>query len=64
MRENYGPWLSKETKQVMAERDLAQNIAADNKNEKDWTIYKQMKNIVNRILKDEKRNWQRSKFKQ
>ena len=62
IRENYAPWLSTETRQVMAERDLAQKVAAESKRDEDWKIFKRLRNRVNRILKNEKRNWQRLKF--
>ena len=63
VRENYAPWLSGQTKQIMAERDLAQKIAIQSKSDDDWVIFKRLRNQVNRILKSEKRNWRRKKFK-
>ena len=63
VRENYAPWLSGQTKQIMAERDLAQKIAIQSKSDDDWVIFKRLRNQVNRILKSEKRNWRRAKFK-
>ena len=62
IRENYAPWLSSEIKQKMADRDEAQKIAAQTKLDKDWKLYKQLRNNVNSILKNEKRKWQRRKF--
>ena len=62
IRENYAPWLSEKTRQVMAERDLAQKIAAESKTVDDWNSFKRLRNRVNKILKNEKRNWQRQKF--
>ena len=59
IRENYAPWLSHETRKIMAERDLAQKIASETKNEEDWRTFKRLRNSVNRILKNEKRKWQR-----
>ena len=56
VRENYAPWLSGQTKQIMAERDLAQKIAIQSKSDDDWVIFKRLRNQVNRILKSEKRN--------
>jgi hypothetical protein len=64
IRENYAPWLSLETKQIMTDRDLAQKVAAETKSEENWKIFKRLRNKVNNILKTEKRNWQRQKFKQ
>ena len=47
----------------MTERDIAQQVAATSKSEDDWKIFKRLRNKVNSILKNEKRNWQRNKFK-
>ena len=63
IRQNYAPWLSAETRQLMSERDLAQKVAIETRFESDWAIFKRLRNRVNRILKTEKRNWQRAKFK-
>ena len=63
IRENYAPWLSQETKNVMTERDIAQQVAATSKFEDDWKIFKRLRNKVISILKNEKINWQRNKFK-
>ena len=64
IRENYAPWLSYETKRIMAERDIAQKKAAETKYEEDWKLFRRLRNKVNSLLKNEKQNWQRSKFKQ
>ena len=64
MRENYAPWLSCETKQLMAKRDIAQKKASETKSNEDWIAFKGLRNSINSKLKNEKRNWQRSKFKQ
>ena len=63
IRENYAPWLSSETKHLMAERDRAQKVAAETKSANDWKLFKMIRNKVNSILRNEKRNWQRKKFK-
>ena len=62
IREKYAPWLSNDTKQKMAERDQAQQKAAQSKLAADWKTYKLLRNNVNCILRTEKRNWQRNKF--
>ena len=62
IREKYAPWLSNDTKQKMAERDQAQQKAAQSKLAADWKTYKLLRNNVNCILRSEKRNWQRNKF--
>ena len=48
----------------MAERDIAQKKAAETKYEEDWKLFRRLRNKVNSLLKNEKQNWQRSKFKQ
>ena len=51
MRANYSPWLSNETKNLMAERNNAQKIATITKSIEDWVIYKHLRNRVNNRLK-------------
>ena len=63
IRENYAPWLSSETKQKMADRDHARRLASQSRLAEDWKYYKRLRNEVNKVLKNEKLNWQRSKFK-
>ena len=48
----------------MAQRDLAQQLASRTKTEENWNIFKRLRNKVNSVLKNEKRNWQRMKFKE
>ena len=64
VREHYAPWLSNEIKEKMRERDQAQKIAAISKLDKDWKIYKRLRNNLNKTLKNEKQVWQRKKFQQ
>ena len=49
IKENYAQWLSQETRLIMAERDHAQKVAAESKNDGDWTFFKRLRNNVNRI---------------
>jgi hypothetical protein len=55
IREKYAPWLSLETKRMMAERDFAQKIASQSKMVGDWAIFKRLRNRVNHVLKTEKK---------
>ena len=64
IREKYAPWLSSNTKEKMAERDRAQQKAAQSRLEADWKSYKSLRNNVNCSLRSEKGNWQRKKFQQ
>ena len=62
IRKNYIPYLSKETKLLMKERDKAQKLASETKLNEDWLMYKQLRNNVTNRLKVEKKNWQKSKL--
>ena len=63
IREKYAPWLSCKTKELMTERDLARKAAIENKSDEYWKSYKLLRNKVNQFIKNEKRNWQKSKFR-
>ena len=63
IKENYAPWLSNETKASMTERDQAQQTAPMSKSEEDWNSYKRQRNQVNGKFRNDKRDWQRQKFK-
>ena len=63
VRNNYAPWLSHSTKQMMKERDIAQNRAAVTGLESDWHDYRQLRNKVNRNLRNEKAQWRKNKLK-
>ena len=43
VRKNFAPWLSKETKKIMDERNSAKNIAAHSNNQDDHRLYKNLK---------------------
>ena len=62
VRTKYAPWLSQNTKNLIKERDQAQQKAARTKNADDWRIYKQMRNKVTNVLRTEKKRWQADKI--
>ena len=61
-RTKFAPWLSDTTKQLMRERDLAQIQASCSRNENDWENYRVLRNKVTKILKTEKKAWQKNKL--
>ena len=62
IRNNYCPWLSQLTKDIMLERDRLQKVAAESRNQEDWKTYKKLRNQVNNRLKSEEKTWQRLKL--
>ena len=64
VRNNYSPWLSKETKTLMKERDRLRQEAThegcSDKHEK----YRNLRNEVNRKLEKDRKEYYRSKFYQ
>jgi hypothetical protein len=62
-RTRYVPWLSKETKTLIEQRDLAQSSAARSRNQEDWNKFKKLRNQVTSRLRVEESSWQRSKLK-
>ena len=61
-RKHYAPWLSRETKKLMKDRDMAQAWAVTTKIPEDWAIYKTLRNKVTKNLKVEKIQWQKSQL--
>ena len=54
VRRKYAPWLSKSTKELMNERNLAQKRAAKSGKAYEWKSFKKLRNKINAILKKEK----------
>ena len=54
------PWLNKDTKAQMNNRDKALRKARRTKDENDWSIYKRLRNKCNNFLSMEKVNSTRS----
>ena len=62
VRKNYAPWLSKETESIMKERDEAQKKASSSQDLDDWRLYKNLRNIVTKNLKKDKKVWEELKL--
>ena len=62
VRNNYAPWLSKESKKLIEERNNAQKLAAETKKPDDWNKYKNLRNTVKNKLRIEKRKWEEFKL--
>ena len=60
----FAPWLSKETKEIMKERDRAQVWASSSKKVEDWATYRSLRNRVTKLLKTEKKDWQKKKLEE
>ena len=58
-RTRYAPWLTKETKSVMRERDAAQVHAADTQHPDYWRMYRNLRNTVTGIMRKEKSSWEK-----
>ena len=64
VRNNYSPWLSKATKDLMIERDLARKKASESQKAEDWIAFRTLRNRINNILKTEKKLYQAEKLNQ
>ena len=64
VRTKYAPWLSQNTKDLIKERDHAQEKASHTKDVDDWRQYKRLRNKTTNILRTEKKHWQANKIAQ
>ena len=64
VRTSYAPWLSKETINLMKERDTLQKKASETGSREDWVKFKSVRNKINNRLKYEERYWQKAKLDQ
>ena len=51
------PWLTREVKQLMNERDHFHNLALRTNNELHWSSYKRLRNVVTLRLRKEKQRY-------
>ena len=51
IRTRHAPWLSKQTAELMRERDKLQKAASESKNRDDWNKFKAVRNRINNRLK-------------
>ena len=64
IRTNYAPWLSKQTVELMKERNLQQKKASESNDRDDWVRFKSLRNQINNRLKYEERNWEKAKLEE
>ena len=57
MRTNYLHGLSKETKELQRERNLAQEKAASTNDPEDWKIFRSLRNQSTSSVRIDKRKW-------
>ena len=62
VRTKYAAWLTKKSKDLILERDRAFQIASTSGLDRDWTGYKQLRNLAISQLRKDKLNWQQSKL--
>ena len=61
-RRQYAPWLSKETKTVMANRDNAVSRAQQSHQPEDWSVANRLRNRCTHLLRTEKQRHLRNKL--
>ena len=59
----YCLWLTEETKNMITERNKAQQIVSESKTDENFKNYKNLRNKVTNSLKKDKINWQKQKLK-
>ena len=58
-RKNYVPWLEKDTRLMMSERDNLLCKAKSSNAREDWNSYRALRNRVTGKLKTDKEDWQK-----
>ena len=64
VRNNYSPWLSKETKAMIEARDILKKEAIDEGDAIKMRSYKNLRNSIRNNLKNEEKNYYETKFYQ
>jgi hypothetical protein len=62
MRARYAPWLTKETKLLIKERDASQHAAAVSGSQDDWRLYKNLRNTANSVMRNDKKKWEQERL--
>ena len=62
IRTKYVPWMSQKTKDTIKERDQAQKKAAISNDPDDWKKYKQLRNKITNVCRNEKKKWRENKL--
>ena len=61
-RSNYAPWLTEDTKSLQAERDAAQEKAAQSDTPEDWRLFRSLRNQATARSRSDKTNWEKKKL--
>ena len=56
-RKDYRPWVKKETKETMEQRDIARMEAVRTDTEENWKNFRKLRNKVTELVKKDKRNY-------
>ena len=62
IRQNYRPWISKETKDLINQRNLAQELASRSNKAEDWQKFKDLRNKVVTRTRNEKDKWEKNQL--
>ena len=62
VRKNYAPWLSKETKRLMQERNEAQKHASQTRDQDDFRQFKSLRNQATAKMRQDKKAWEKQKL--
>ena len=62
IKSNYVPGLSKETKRIQNERNLAQEQAAKSDHPEDYRMYRSLRNQAVARVREDKKKWEEKKF--
>ena len=58
----YCPWMTEETKEFIKQRNKAQKILSENKNDENAKHFKKLRNKVTKNLRNDKIWWQKNKL--
>ena len=58
----YAPWLTKDTKLLLNERNNAQKYAAQTGDADDWRLYKSLRNRATSTMRSEKKAWEQRRL--
>ena len=62
VRKRYAPWLSDTTKKMILERNEAQRLAGQTKDQDDYRKYKSLRNQTTAKMRQEKKAWEQQKL--
>ena len=64
VRSNFVPGLEDETKELLAERNRAHELAEESDNPDDWRQYRSLRNKATAKVRADKKRWEQQKFNQ